>query len=359
MRTRRNRRAALREARLRTLSRLRAIGVPAERDVKPTTSRELRAKLPAMPSAADHVQRGFYSALANWPLALLGIVFQFIMTMIFVVGLLSAIVPLVVIGIVNLRAPGADAEKFVERFVLDHPFAVIYVLVVIAVVLVPLMLIYSFEQAARAAVLLEAEEKHEGDDLAVGAFKVFEVGRWAAYGREHWWAVFGILNIVWSIWAGAVLLFVLGAAAVVWFTREHDAFLAVACSTLAIMFLVLTLTAIVGAVWSQLAILERVRTAATAPAATRRGWGRLKDDFGKLVTIQILLIAVAIAIGMVIVSFYVGSMLISQIPGMIIALLPLKIVISIIQSGIGAFLGSWFTASFASHIQSRERFVIS
>lgn len=314
-----------------------------------------------MNNAGDDIQRGFHSTVANWQLTLIGVAFQWLLGIVLVVSLVIALIPLIVAGILTASMlSGKWAEANLENFILQHPLIAIYILAVISVVLIPLMIIYAFGQAGRCGIFIEAERvaKVTSTMPPYQRWSAFDFSKWAAYGQRFWWRVFLIYNIVWGVYSLLMIAIVAVAAAVVWYFLDRGADAVVAgCASAGIGATLLVIAAFLTAIWSQTAVIECVRRDAGAAAASRSGLAIARQRFGRLLLLQVLMLGVSVAVtGAMFVVFSTMAML-DLVPGLVLLLLPAKVVGSLVQSALGAILGNWYNAAFVSAVEDEAAMV--
>lgn len=304
-------------------------------------------------TVADDVQGGLYNTLVNWQLILIGIGVQWFLGILLVVSIIVAVVPLVVAGVVS--APmfsGKWDETNVETLVLQHPLIAIYIVLVIGIVLLPLMLVYSFAQAGRCGIFIDAEANARATPLASTKqrWDAFDFSRWAAYGQRFWWRTFLIYNITWGVYSLIVIAAVAAAAVAIWFLFDRGGAILAGCAIGAAGGVLLLVGALITAMWTEAAIIDCIRSDRGAVAASRRGARISRTHFGRLFTLQLLLIGISVAATVLLVIVYSVIGLIEIIPGMVILLLPLQIAGSLVQSAFGAVLGNWYNAAFVSAV---------
>jgi len=293
-------------------------------------------------SATEVLRRGFQVTVANWPV----IAFRLVESMLFVGLLLGAVIAVVIpfavsVGMDNLSNVDTLASVLMERWVI-----VVYALVVAMVVLAVFIAIHAFIDAGTAQVLVDSER----NDAAPS----FNMDRWLAGGRSAWWAVFWIYNAIWSV-AGAVLLVPLAATLVAMFAVAGDAVrIVIACSGLALTFVLLLPLGALAAMWTQKSIVVCLARNAPAAEAMRAARQELQRDFGRHLVVAVIIIVVSIGgAGVISMISMPLSFARESNPLSIGVMAPVQIVLSFVQSIFSAAVGTWFLASYVGLTEER------
>ena len=311
-----------------------------------------------MRTPSDHIGRGLDSTVANWPLILMTMVERMVMSTIFVIGFLIAAIPPVVAGALTLSKLQSvdDPADFVQKLVLDHPFALIFSLLVIAIVLIPMIIIHSFFQAGQSASLLSADEK-AGETGQRAAFRAFNFGLWINAAKANWWPVCVVINIVWSVAFLLAIVPVVAAVAVsvIAISNGGDTEgLRMGCFLFAISAVLMLVVSFFCGLWSQLSIFELFITRGISGwEACKRGWRQLTRRFGEaLLTALLMMLIVAGAIfALILLQIALAS---ASHAGLALIFLPIQLLATVAQSVIGGAMSCWAIATFASFRNSKE-----
>jgi hypothetical protein len=296
---------------------------------------------------AQHIRRGVANATGNWQLALLAIGGRSIMAMALIFSLLIAIMPLVMAGVMGAFHFGSkEPDAFFRDFIFDHPFITIYALLVFGLIFIPVMVVYSFFEGAKADQLLAGERKAVSE--AYTAFRAFDFTAWFIAGRKHWWPVFLILNIVWSVVLLVVLIPLAAAALIMLLSGGSESGLLAGCAIAVVSLPLIIVVSIVGNAWTQLAVLERAATDCGATEACRRAYRLFRSATREVVLTTLAMIGIAFGSVLSLLGLQAGLTALSHIPIVGLVTIPIQIVLSVISSALGAFLAVWVTAAYAS-----------
>lgn len=297
-------------------------------------------------AAILNLRRGFANAIANWELLVIGVGQSFVMMIVTAIAVLLAIVPLIIAGALSAADwSGKTPDGAVRDFVFAHPLMAIYALLVVGIIFLPLMLVYSFFESGKTAVLLRSERTFPPPSDPRNAF---DFNAWFSAAARHWWPVFIIVNIVWSVVLLIVLVPLIIAAAVVIIGGGDQAALMAGCAVAVIALLLLIALAIVANVWSQLAILERVESGCGALEACRRSWRLVRANLSEALLTTLGLMALSIGGVLSLVGLQVGIAALAHVPGVGLILIPAQVLVSLAQTAVGALLSIWATGTYAA-----------
>lgn len=304
------------------------------------------------------IQRGFDNTVANWQLILVTLAGQIAMVAVFVVLFAIAIIPAIFMGIaIDWGSIADNPETFFESFVLGHPFFIIYLLLMLGLILIPVMMMYAFLEAARIGVYVDGE-RARGEHAGRERMRVFDASRWLAWGRREWWPVFWIYNIVWAVILSIVLVFVLVIAAVaiaagVAGGAGEGAAVAITCLGLLVLLPLLLVTSLAGNAISSVAMVRAVREGSSTRESLSGAWAFIRRHIGTVVAVIAVTIIVAFALGG---GFGVLRLVIDGVgeanAGLLVALVPIQIGIALIQSVISAAVQSWSTATWTATVMA-------
>ena len=302
-------------------------------------------------SVIDVLRRAFDNAVANWPLILIRIAEVVVLAGLVIGAVIAAVIPVLVSAGLN-KFDFGNPENAMDLFatlVVQHWMLILYLLLLATVILGVLIAVHSFVEGGSARVYIDGER--------VAGFRAFAVDRWWDGGRRHWWAIFWIYNLAWSV-AGIVLLVPL-ALTIAGMLAASDVGprLAVGCIGLAFTFLILIPMAILVGMWTQKAIVIRVARSIGAVESLRASRREIRLDFGRHLGVWLLLMVLSIIAAGVLSSVTMPFSFGSHIGGRdsIVPLLfaPVQIVMSVVQNALSAAMGAWFLAAFVALTEER------
>lgn len=288
-------------------------------------------------------RRGMESTIANWPLVLIRVAETIAIVMIVIGTFAVAVIPLFVGAATGL--PSLEDPEEIQRWLMGvSPLLVLYVFVLFTVVFGLAVLLHAFVQAGVFGVLAVAE-RQAPERGARAWFRAFTPELWWAESKRWVWPMFWIYNIVWGVAALVTLIplipALLGAIAL----RESEMIVLPACLGIATTVAVGLLAAFVGIIWSHVAFAEVVRTGAGAIAAVRQAGARLRARPGALFLVAVAYFALSMGVGMFVGGFTIGIDTANVVPGLAVVFLPLRIVLSLLNSLISAAFGCWMAAA--------------
>ena len=309
---------------------------------------------PAFPvrrSIGDVIRRGFDNAVANWPLLLIRVGETFVFGAISVAAALAIIVPLLVSAGMGAFNP-ADATTFATTaltLITEHWLVIIWALVVVALLLVAFFLIHSFVIGGVATILVDAEIAAGPAPASRARFGAFTMERWMAGGRAHWWAVFWIYNVAYGVAALIVLVPLVVMGGIMILLHGSPAAIVAGCLGLSMAIAAGIFSAVIASIWCQKAIVVRAARGCTGSDALRIAWAEARADAGRHFAVAFVLMVIAFGgagvIGMFSIVLAVPT---AAIPMAGIFFMPLRILISMIQSAFSAAAANWMLASFAA-----------
>ncbi len=301
-------------------------------------------------SIADIIRRGFENTLANWPLLLIRIAEGVLFLMITVAAVVAAVVPVIVsIGLNKFEPRNPDAMSVMMDLIITHWAVIAYLFILVLVLLIVFVGIHSFVEAGVARVYVEAERATAPVPAPTrDQFRAFTAERWMVGGRRDWWTVFWIYNIAWGV-SGVVLLVplvILGAAMLI--ARDNaPVMIGVSCLGLALFLPFFIAVAVMTHIWCRKAIVVCVARASDAMESLRTAWREFKADTWRHIGVALALFLLTIVGAMVFASFS-GFSNLSDSPGFALALMPMQLVSSFLNTIFSAAMACWFTACFAA-----------
>jgi hypothetical protein len=295
---------------------------------------------------SDVIRRGFSNTLANWQLLLIRIAESAIAFMIVIAILLAAIVPVVVTALrgsgsgFDLEHPDRILESIIE-LVTEHWLLLSWLVVLATLVLGLILAVRSFVEAGTARIFFDGEAA----EATTGKFAVFDVQRWFDGGKESWWPIFLIYNIVGLYAILGALVPVLVMLMVV--TIGGSGSIILGCIAVPLLVLAVIALAVIVALWNQKAIVICVGRGLGAVASVRAGWRELMDDFPRHLGVAALIAIITFgATALLSMITIVGSF--GHQSGLSMAFSPLRIVESFAQTSVSAIAGTWFIACFVA-----------
>ena len=307
-------------------------------------------------SITDVVRRGFENALANWPLLLIRVAEGMLFVIIAVVALIAAIVPVIVsLGLNKFDPQNAESMTVLLELLAAHWAVLAYLVVLVTVLLVVFVGIHSFVEAGSARVYVEGERAAALVEAAGrDQFRAFTADRWFAGGRRDWWKVFWIYNTAWTF-AGLVLLAPLLLLLMVMLLVRENApvMVGVSCLGLALFLPFFIAVAVVTNVWCIKAIVICAVRASGALDSLKLAWAEFRADVWRHVAVALILFVLTL-VGAMVFGAFSGLMNLSDSPGYVLALLPMQLASSLMNTIFSAVMAGWFLSCFvALTVESR------
>jgi hypothetical protein len=295
-------------------------------------------------TVTDVIRRGFANTIANWPLLLIRIGESAVAFIIVIATLLAAVVPVIVTA---LHGSGFDFEhpdRFLDlvlELVTEHSLLIAWLVVLASLVLGLILAVRSFVEAGTARIFFDGEAA----EATTGKFAAFDVQRWFDGGKQSWWPVFVIYNIIglYALLAALVPVILVAMA----FMVGGSGSAVLGCLVLPLVCLSLVAMAIIAALWNQKAIVVCVDRGLGGFAAVRAGWRELMDDFPRHLAVGLLiaLISFGSAALLSVMSIAAGF---GRNSGMTMAFAPMQMLGSFAQTSVSAIAGTWFIACFVA-----------
>jgi hypothetical protein len=293
-------------------------------------------------------RRGMESAIANWPLILIRVAESIAMVVIVIAAVMAAIVPLFVGAATGLPSFD-DPESFARWVVGVSPLLVFYVLVVVALVFGLAILIHSFVQGGVFGVFAAAERRAP-EGAKRDWFRVFTPELWWSDSKRFLWTFFWIYNIVWGLAALVMLLPLVPALIGAILLRDSEMILIPTCLGIATTVGAGIVAGLVAIVWSHVAFAEAVRTGAGAMESLRLAGARLRRRPGAILLVVVSYFALSMVVGGFVAGFAFGLDAANVIPGVGLALIPFRVVLSLLNSFVGAAFGCWMAAAIVAAV---------
>ena len=304
-------------------------------------------------SITDIIRRGFDNVIANWPLILIRIAEGMLFLVMVVVAVVAAIVPMVMSLGLNQFDPNEvdNGAEFLIALLVQHWPIILYLIGLITVLMLAFIIVHSFVEAGCAAVYVTGERRvpvtAQIPRYARNDFKVFSGDLFFRGGRQTWWQVFWIYNIAWGV-AGLIMLvpLILVAAVMLTLTETPGAMAVTGCIGMALALLIFVVIAVITAIWCQKAIVVTTTRRAGAMASLGLAWREFTADAGRHVAVALIMYAVMMA-GALFLSTFSAFPNFSDSTAFTLAILPMQIVSSFVNTIFTAFIQGWFLACFA------------
>lgn len=302
-------------------------------------------------SVTDVIRRGFLNTIANWPLLLIRIAESIVLMLIAIAALIAVIIPVVLsLGVQAAAAQDpADAAAYMIGILADKWAVIAYIVAVITIVLTVFVAVHSFVEAGSARVYIDGERIAGTDPLASRErFSVFSVDKWLSGGKTDWWSVFWIYNVAWGIASLILLLPALAILALMFlFQGNEAAIVGVGCLGIAFLVFFFVLVAIVTNIWCQKAIVVCVGRTHRTVGALGEAWREFRADAGRHIGVALILFLLMIVGSGVFASFSaLGG--INDSPSWALAMMPMQMAGSLLNSVFSTIVAAWFLACFAT-----------
>ena len=293
---------------------------------------------------SDIIRRGFSNTIANWQLLLIRIGESAAAFTIVIATLLAAVVPVVV---TSLRGSGFDLDHpdrvldSVIELITEHYLLIAWLVVLATLVLGLILAVRSFVEAGTVRIFFDGEAA----EATTGKFAAFDAQRWFDGGKESWWPIFLIYNIVGCLAMLAALVPILLVTMV--FTIGGTESTLLGCLIIPLVCIALISMAIIAALWNQKAIAVCVARGLGGVASVRAGWRELMDDFPRHLAVGVLIALITFGAAAVLSVMSMGAAFGNR-SGVAMAFAPMQMLASFAQTSISAIAGTWFIACFVS-----------
>jgi hypothetical protein len=303
----------------------------------------------------DVLRRGIDNIIANWPLILIRLGEMLLFGIMAVVAVFAALAPLLVsVGIEVSRIDTPDDFETALLALMERWILLVWIFVAVCVLLVLFVAIHSFVEAGSARVYVDAERAAGPANLGPRSrFRTFSMDRWLSGAKSGWWPVFWIYNLAWSV-AGLILLIpLLPTIAGMLLLRERPpAAVATGCVGLVLTGFLLIFVGAVTGMWVNRAIAEWAARGSGARESLAAGWGAFRGDLGRHVLIFLAVFVAAMAGSSFFASFSFLAAFGDAVGGnhgfFNVAMLPLRILGSLLNSAFSAIVSAWYLASYSA-----------
>lgn len=299
-----------------------------------------------MQSVVENLKLGFRIALRNWPLLLISIAESIVTVLLILAALFVAAAPLMIsVFRGNLPELEQDPAKIAE-WILQNPFVILGALLAILVAVTLAMVVHAFVEAGRIAVYEQSRR--------MGGAAAFTPELWIDEGRRAWLPLFLIYNVVWGVFS---LVFLVPAATVlvIAILGQGPAAVAVGCVGFLLTFFLALIAGFGCFFWSQLASIDAVVSRKRTLAALRDGGRLVRTLLGPLLAIAfvVFILSVSVSSFFGIFSFIID--LVSRGGEFGAMLLPVRLLISLVQSAVSVIFSCWFVATIISLVGGGRR----
>ena len=296
-------------------------------------------------------RRGVDNVLANWPLLLIRIAEG--------VAMMATILGIVVLAIVPVAAAAVGSLTEVldtlgrtgdlEELLLGvAPLLVVYILLVVSFVLLLAMLVHSFVQGGIVGCYVEAERRSPGAGAQRDAFRVFTPELWWREGKRNVWRFFWIYNVIWGAYSLLLLLPLLPLVVLVALFPENPVSIVIAIVGFVAVVLFAIGVAFVVLIWSQVVLIDAARRDLGPVEAINASGEALRGRLLNIILIGGIFFALSTTAGGLVAGATFSFDAAGAIPGFALALIPLQILLSLINSAISTLFGSWLLAALAA-----------
>ncbi|HVR43477.1 MAG TPA: hypothetical protein VMS56_08530 [Thermoanaerobaculia bacterium] len=303
-----------------------------------------------MRSLGEVCRRGLENVLANWPLVLIRIVEGLATLLAVVMILVAAIAPITIAGLSGasmteiLESPQA-LEELMGRF---SPLLILYLFVVITVAMVIAVLIHAWVQGGVVGCYVIGDRRAPETGWGREHFRAFTPELWWGEARRLGWRFFWIYNVIWGAFSLLLLAPLLVILVVMLLLRESPAAIVVGCAGIAGVTLVAILLGIATFIWSQLVLIECAAADLGVLQSIRRSREVLARKLLPVVMVGAIFFAISMAVGFVIAGIAFGIGAVGSVPGLDLAFLPIRILISLFNSLVSTILSCWLLAALVA-----------
>ena len=300
------------------------------------------------------LQRGIDNVLANWPLLLIRLAEYIALIGLILLTVFGGLFPAIFLGAFTSVFERAEAPEDAAMLLMEHPFLILWVLLLFGVVLTVAMVVHSFFQAGVVGCYMDGERAAASSNNPTRSrFRVFTPELWLRHARTKWWRLFLIYNITWGVFFLLLLIPLVAIAFLTFLGRESPGVLFIACGGLVAIFGVMFIGGIVVHLWTTIAITLGV-AGRRVGEAVRDGWNLLVSNPLPFVGILVVSFVVSFAVfGFIgIGSFSIG--LFSALD-MGLFMLPLQVGISLFQNALSVAIEAWFLAASVAVVLQLRR----
>lgn len=303
----------------------------------------------------DVLRRAVDNTIANWQLILIRLGEMLLFGILAVITLVAALLPILVsVGIELSKITTPDDAAQAMFALMEKWILLVWVFVAISALLLVFIAVHAFVEAGCARVYVDAE-RIAGPAMTGlrSRFRIFSMERWVAGAKDGWWTLFWIYNVAWGV-AGLILLIpllptLLGA---IMLREQPPVALTISCVGLALTVLLMFVVGPLTGMWVNRSINEWATRHLGMRESLAAGRAAIRADFGRhlLIFIAVFVVAMAGASFFSSFSFFAafGDVFSRNHGTVSLALFPLRIVGSLLNSAFSAIVSSWYLASYAA-----------
>lgn len=310
----------------------------------------------------DLLRRGVDNTIANWQVTALRIAEMVLMLAIVIGAVIVIVLPILVsIGIDAGSLASPDEVEEIVATIATKWMLLLWIFLGVSALLLVWMLVHSFLEAGAARVFVDGD-RVAGPELRGprSRYRVFSFERFVAGGKDGWWSVFWIYNLIWGV--GLLLLLVPlvpTVAGMVVLRGNEGAMALTGCFGMIATLLLMIPIAIAAAVWCNRAIVNWATRREGAADAVKQAWVDIKSDFGRHIVTALAIFVVSFAASMFFSTFSMFASLGEAVggnEGMVLAMtLPLRLLVSLVNSLFSTLIASWFVATYAAIATDPQR----
>ncbi|HUP65559.1 MAG TPA: hypothetical protein VM557_09780 [Thermoanaerobaculia bacterium] len=304
-----------------------------------------------MRTIGEIFRRALDNVLANWPLLLIRVAEGIAILVVVIGALLLALMPLIAAGFGGMAMGEMPASGDLEQLMAGFPIlAILGFIAVFSIAILVATIVHSFVQAGVIGCYAAADRRAPDGDPGRRSFQIFTPELWWSEAKRSGWRIFWIFNVLWGLYSVVLLLPLIPIAILLAAGPDTEAVLAIGCLGVALVLMVAFFLAIIVFLWSQMAIVVCVVRDRGIIESIKESVGTTMKALGPILAIVVTYFALSMAVGGALTGFAFGIDAAGVIPGMSFALLPLRVLISLIQSAITTAFGCWLIAALVATI---------
>lgn len=306
------------------------------------------------------LRRSFDITLANWPLILIRIAESVVMTIVLIVSIVAALIPLAVSAGLSKDEieHAANPAEVVATILVQHWIVLLSVFVFALLVIGFLMAIHCFVQGGSAQIYLDAERgaRGLGGVPPRDAWAAFRGDRWLGGGRKSWWSIFWIYNLAGSLGALIILVPLLVTIALMLAAADGTVKIVAGCAGLLLAFVVMIPIGIIVGIWCEKAIAVTVARSTGPRDSLRAAWNEMKGDFGRHLGVTLVITIAGFAViamlsGLSFPMSMAGRS--NHLPMLPLMMAPMQLSVGLLQSVVSAVVASLLLAAFVDLTEDR------
>lgn len=310
----------------------------------------------------DLLRRGVDNTIANWQVTALRVAEMVLMIGVAIGAVVVILLPILVsLGInAGSLSSTSEMEGLIDTLATKW-MLLIWIFLGVSALLLVWMLVHSFLEAGAARVFVDGD-RVAGPELRGprSRYRVFSFERFLAGGKDGWWTVFWIYNLIWGIGLLLMLGPLVPTIAAMFLLRGSEPAMALTgCFGILATVLLMIPIAVAAAVMCNRAIVNWATRRDGAVEAVQDAWTDVKRDFGRHIVTALAIFVVSFAASMFFSTFSMFASLGEAVggnEGMVLAMtLPLRIMVSLVNSLFSTLIASWFVATYAAIATDPQR----